>query len=79
MKNISDFIYEELNVSQNEIEVNEGKITDEKSFKEYAEKKFKEVFGDKLDEEKMNNIVDGIIKKCDGDWGQAVGTLNKSF
>ena len=56
-------------------------ITDEKSFKAYAENKFKKVFGDKLDTDKMNQIVDGIIDKYgkDGNWGQAVGVLNKSF
>lgn len=59
-------------------------ITDEKSFRDYAENKFKVVFGDKLDNEKMNKTIDGLLSdnKEDvnkGDWGKLVGLLNKSF
>ena len=59
-------------------------IKDEKSFKEYAEKKFKVVFGDELDKEKMNKTIDGILSdnKEDvekGNWGNLIGILNKSF
>lgn len=59
-------------------------IKDEKSFKEYAEKKFKVVFGDELDTEKMNKTIDGILSdnKEDvekGEWGKLIGILNKSF
>lgn len=62
----------------------EESIKDEKSFKEYAEKKFKEVFGDKLDEKKMNDVIDGILNDCKeeiekGEFGTAIGMLNKSF
>lgn len=62
----------------------EASIKDEKDFKSYAENKFKEVFGDKLDKDKMNEVVDGILKKYKedadkGDWGKLVGVLNKSF
>lgn len=59
-------------------------IKDEKSFKEYAEKKFEEVFGDDLDKKKMNETIEGILKDNKdaiekGDWGELVGILNKSF
>lgn len=59
-------------------------ITDEKSFRDYAENKFKVVFGDSLDKNKMNKTLDGILSdnKDDvekGDWGKLVGILNKSF
>jgi hypothetical protein len=59
-------------------------IKDEKSFKEYAEKKFEKVFGDKLDKKKMNETIEGILKDNKdavekGDWGELVGILNKSF
>lgn len=62
----------------------EETITDEKSFREYAERKFEEVFGDKLDKKQMKETIDGILKDNkkaveDGDWGKIVGILNKSF
>lgn len=92
MKNITDFINEALaaatveNVETNTEEqlVTEGEVKSEKDFREYAETKFKEVFGDDLDEKKMNDTVDGLIKDNKelvdaGDWGKLVGMLNKSF
>ena len=62
----------------------EETITDEKSFREYAERKFEEVFGDKLDKDQMKETIDGILKDNkqavdDGDWGKIIGVLNKSF
>lgn len=59
-------------------------IKDEKSFRDYAENKFKEVFGDKLDEKKMKETIDGILNDNKesveaGEWGELVGILNKSF
>lgn len=80
MKNLTTYINEQLN----EAHVNEGKITDEKSFREMAEVKFKEVFGDALDEKKMNDTIDGLLKDNKdlvdaGEWDKLVGMLNKSF
>lgn len=82
MKDLSVFLTEQIEADK----INEGteSIKDEKSFREYAEKKFKEVFGDKLDEKQMKDTIDGILKdnKEDadkGDWGKLVGVLNKSF
>lgn len=82
MKNIVDFINETLEV--NEQMVNEGEIKSEKDFREYAENKFKEVFGDELDEKKMNDTIDGLLEDNKelvdaGEWGELVGMLNKSF
>lgn len=62
----------------------EESIKDEKSFRDYAENKFKEVFGDELDEKKMNDTIDGLLKDNKdlvdaGEWGELVGMLNKSF
>ena len=59
-------------------------IKNEDDFRDYAENKFKEVFGDELDEDEMNETIDGIIDDNqdaieDGDWGKLVGILNKSF
>lgn len=79
MKDITKFLFEQLNVNEG----NES-IKDEKTFRDYAENKFKEVFGDELDEKKMKETIDGLLKDNEdivkkGDWGQMVGMLNKSF
>lgn len=79
MKNLSEYLMESLkNVQES------ASIKDEKSFKEAAEAKFREVFGDDLDEDKMNETIDGILKDNKdlvdkGEWGQLIGILNKSF
>lgn len=80
MKNITDFLFEALESET----VMEGKISSEKDFREYAENKFKEVFGDELDEKEMNETIEGLIKDNKelvdaGEWGELVGMLNKSF
>lgn len=82
MKNITDFINEALNVVTDMI--TEGEVKSEKDFREYAENKFKEVFGDELDEKEMNDTIDGLLKDNQelvdaGEWGELVGMLNKSF
>lgn len=84
MKNLTTYINEMLNRDIDEANVNEVKVTDEKSFREMAEAKFKEVFGDDLDEKKMNDTIDGLLKDNKelvdaGEWGELVGMLNKSF
>ena len=83
MKNIADFINEALNETNVVIEAKET-IKSEKDFRDYAENKFKEVFGDELDEKEMNNTIDGLLKDNKelvdaGEWGELVGMLNKSF
>ena len=77
MKSIKDFLFEALN----EAYVTESEIKSEKDFREYAENKFKEEFGDELDKEKMNKAIDNLIKdyKEGDDWSKLVGTLNKLF
>lgn len=70
--------------AKKEAEKPEESIKDEKTFRDYAENKFKEVFGDDLDEDEMKETIDGILKDYkkeaeDGDWGTLVGVLNKSF
>lgn len=77
MKDITTFLNECLNES-------EETIKDEKSFREAAEAKFKEVFGDDLDEDKMKETIDGLLKDNEelvkkGEWGELIGMLNKSF
>ena len=82
MKTFKKYILE--HIGGESITEAEKTIKDEKSFRDYAENKFKEVFGDKLDTDKMKKIIDGIIEDSkdeidDGDWGTVVGKLNKSF
>lgn len=82
MKAFKEYILE--HIDNEPIVEAEETIKDEKSFRDYAENKFKEVFGDKLDVDKMKKIIDGIIDDSkdeidNGDWGAVVGKLNKSF
>ena len=84
MKNTADFINEALAIEINEQFITEGEVKSEKDFREYAENKFKEVFGDDLDEQKMNDTIDGILEDNaelveKDDWGSLIGILNKSF
>lgn len=89
MKNLSDFIKESILEDEegfmNEDLINEeSEIKSEKDFREYARKKFEEVFGDELDEDKMNETIEGILKDNkeaveSGDWGELIGILNKGF
>lgn len=75
----------DLNVFLNNLLLeSENSINDEKSFRAAAEAKFKKVFGDDLDEDKMNKTIDGILKDNKdavdaGEWGKLIGMLNKSF
>ena len=78
-KCLSQYLVEMLNVN----EANET-IKDEKTFRDYAKNKFEEVFGDDLDEDQMNETIDGLLKDNKdlvdkGEWGELVGILNKSF
>ena len=74
MKSLVEFINES----------SEETIKSVKDFKDYAKNKFKEVFGDDLDEPRMNFTIKGILddnkKLVDNNkWGELVGKLNKSF
>lgn len=82
MKNIAEFLNECLEV--NDINEAEETIKSEKDFRDYAENKFKEVFGDELDEDEMNKTIDGLLNDNkelvdNNEWGELVGMLNKSF
>lgn len=77
IKNLSEYLLEQLNES-------EKTIKSEKEFRDAARAKFEEVFGDDLDEEKMNKTIDGLLEDNkelveNGDWGELIGILNKSF
>lgn len=82
MKSLQDFLFESLVI--NEEVINEGEIKSEKDFREYAKAKFEEVFGDELDEEKMNKTIEGILDDNkelvdNNEWGELIGILNKGF
>lgn len=78
VKTLSQYLTEMLNESK------KGSITDEKSFRAAAEAKFKEVFGDDLDEDQMKKTIDGLLKDNKelvdkGEWEELIGMLNASF
>jgi hypothetical protein len=90
MRNITEVIQEHLaNVAAKaeELEIvtiEEGTISSEEDFRTAAKAKFEKAFGDDLDEKKMNDTIDGILKDNedlvkDGKWGDLMGILNKSF
>ena len=75
---------EECHNEEEEQEKAKETIKNEKDFRSYAENKFKEAFGDDLDEKRMNFTIDGLLKDNKdlvdkGEWGELVGKLNKSF
>ena len=78
MIDIKDYLLESI------VNEEEKSIKNEDDFKKAVRAKFKKVFGDKLDEDKMNGVIDGVLKKYkkdadDGNWGKLVGVVNKSF
>ena len=59
--------------------VNEAEVKSEAEFKEYAMALLKKAHPDDFDEAKANATVEGILKKCDGDFGAAVGMITSSL
>lgn len=77
MKNLTKYLYENLNES-------EESIKSEKDFRDWAENKFKEAFGDDLDEDRMKKTIDGFLddnkKDVENDeWGKLAGKFSASF
>lgn len=66
-------------VEVNETEVNEAEIKSDDEFKEYAMTVLKKAFGADFDEAKGEEVANGILKKCDGDYGACVGMLTSSL
>lgn len=69
---------------EEEKEATKESIKNEKDFRDYARNKFKIVFGDKLDNDRMKMTIDGLLSDNkelvdNGDWAELVGMLNKSF
>lgn len=59
--------------------VNEEDITTDDQFKEYAMTVLKKAFGEDFDDAKAGEVVNGILKQADGDYGAAVGILTSSL
>ena len=81
---LNESLAEELNKNNSGENVNEGKVKDEKSFRELAEAKLKEAHGDDYDEAEAKKTIDGILEDNKelvekGDWGALVGILEKGM
>jgi len=59
--------------------VNEGEITSDDEFKDYATNLLKDAFGDDFDEKKATSVIDGLISKHKEDYGAMVGALQSSM
>jgi uncharacterized protein (DUF2147 family) len=59
--------------------VNEAEVKSDEDFKEYAFSVLGQAFGDKFDEEKAQEVVDGLLDKHGDDYGAAVGALQASL
>jgi len=82
MKDITVFLNEQFETAA--ANVTEGKVSSEKDFREFAEKMTKEAFGDKFDEDKFKETVDGFLADHKeeveaGKWGELVGIWEQGF
>jgi hypothetical protein len=58
----------------------QDEVTDEKSFREYAEGVLKKAHGDKYDEKIGDKVINGLISKVkDDNWGEAIGRLTSGL
>lgn len=62
-----------------EAKVSEKEIKDDAEFKEYATAILKDAHGDKFDEAKAKEVIDGLLSKYSGDYGAMVGALQSSM
>lgn len=62
-----------------ESKVNEAEVKSDEEFNEYAVTVLQKAFGDKYDESKAKQVIDGILAKAKGDYGVAVGMLTSSL
>lgn len=61
------------------VELNEEEVSSDAEFKEYATTVLKKAFGTDYDEAKATEVIDGLTKKYEGDYGAMVGALQKSL
>jgi hypothetical protein len=71
-------VFEYLDV--NEAKINEKDIKNKEDFAAFVKDKLKKVHGKDYDEKKAQEVIDGLSKDAEksGDWGAAVGKLNKA-
>lgn len=85
MESYKQYLLRKMNEAKNTSDDNNNKkIKSEKDFRDWAEHKFKAVFGDDLDKEKMISTIDGLLRDNkkyvdDGNWIALVGIMNNSF
>ena len=72
-----EYLYNEL--SESTKPTNEAEVKSAEDFKEYAFSVLGKAFGDKFDEEKAQEVVDGLLDKHGDDYGAAVGALQSSL
>ena len=70
---------EETEEVAEEESTNEAEVKSDEDFKEYAFSVLQQAFGDKFDEEKAQEVVDGLLGKHGDDYGAAVGALQSSL
>ena len=75
---------EQLELAKNDIEefkkyihIKEADVKSESDFKEYAIKVLKKQHKDDFDQKIADETIEDLIKKSEGDWGVAIGMLNK--
>ena len=68
-----------LQASLGESVTNEAEVKSDEDFKEYAFSVLQKAFGDKFEEEKAQEVVDGLLGKHGDDYGAAVGALQSSL
>ena len=74
-----EIAYKDIGLVMVESVVNEAKVKSDEDFKEYAFTVLGKAFGDKFDEEKAQEVVDGLLSKHGDDYGAAVGALTSSL
>lgn len=58
----------------------QDEVTDEKSFRKYAEAVLRKAHPDDYDEKIANKVIDGLISKVkDDNWGEAIGRLTSGL
>ena len=74
-----EIAYKDIGLVMVESVVTEAKVKSDEDFKEYAFSVLGKAFGDKFDEEKAQEVVDGLLSKHGDDYGAAVGALTSSL
>ena len=82
MKDITTFLNEQFEATA--ANLNEGKVSSEKDFRDFAEKMAKEAFGDDFDEDKFKETIDKFLDDNkdlvdDGNWAELVGKWEQGF